>query len=197
MTTLEQVGAEASQCTKCGLCETRTQVVFGMGHPKADLMVVGEAPGRNEDEQGKPFVGASGFLLDQLIKEEVGMGRSEFYIANAVKCRPPNNRDPKPDEVDACRDWLHQQVQLVDPKVILTVGNFASRTLLGTKLGVTRLRESVHEFDGRQLIVTFHPAAALRARNTVMKEMRRDLVEVRKLIRKIKQQESSLFGGAK
>ncbi len=197
MTTLEQVGAEASQCTKCGLCETRTQVVFGMGHPKADLMVVGEAPGRNEDEQGKPFVGASGFLLDQLIKEEVGMDRSEFYIANAVKCRPPNNRDPKPDEVDACRDWLHQQVQLVDPKVILTVGNFASRTLLGTKLGVTRLRESVHEFDGRQLIVTFHPAAALRARNTVMKEMRRDLVEVRKLIRKIKQQESSLVGGAK
>lgn len=184
---LDEVAEQASTCVRCRLSETRTQVVFGMGNHKADLMVIGEAPGRNEDEQGKPFVGPSGFLLDRLIQEELGMDRSEFYIANAVKCRPPNNRDPKPDEVDLCRSWLHEQVRLVDPKVILTVGNFASRTILGTTLGVTKLREQIHEFDGRQLIVTFHPAAALRSRNTVLKQMRLDLVEVRKLIRKQRQ----------
>jgi uracil-DNA glycosylase family 4 len=125
--------------------------------------------------QGEPFVGRSGKLLDTLVAEELGMDRSEFYIANVVKCRPPNNRDPKPVEIDACWGWLEKQIALIDPKVIMTLGNFSTRTLLQTKVGITQLRGRVHPFGDRWLIPTFHPAAALRQGAKVVASMRFDM----------------------
>ena len=139
-TRLAVLEAEAAGCTRCPLAATRTQVVFGVGDPGADLMFVGEAPGRDEDLQGVPFVGRSGQLLDRLLAEEIGIGREAVYIANVVKCRPPDNRDPKPDEIAACRPYLEEQVALIAPKVVVTLGNFATRLLLDTDQGITRLR---------------------------------------------------------
>lgn len=136
--------------------------MFGCGNPRADLMLVGEATGFHEDRQGEPFVGRSGQLLDRMLKG-IGLRRDEVYITNSVKCRPPNNRDPKPDEIKACRSYLDEQVRLVDPKVVLTLGNFASKTLLDTTTGITRLRGRTYPWQGRTLVPTFHPAAALRA----------------------------------
>ena len=161
-TELEAVAAEAAGCTRCRLHESRTQVVFGQGDPHADLMFVGEAPGFHEDRQGIPFVGPSGQLLNRLL-EGIGLRRQEVYIANVVKSRPPGNRDPLPDEIAACRPWLDAQVRLVDPKVVLTLGNFAAKTLLETTTGITRLRGRTYPFQGRVLLPTFHPAAALHA----------------------------------
>jgi uracil-DNA glycosylase family 4 len=161
-TELEAVAAEAAGCTRCRLHESRTQVVFGQGDPHADLMFVGEAPGFHEDRQGIPFVGPSGQLLNRLL-EGIGLRRQEVYIANVVKSRPPGNRDPLPDEIAACRPWLDAQVRLVDPKVVLTLGNFAAKTLLETTTGITRLRGRAYPFQGRVLLPTFHPAAALHA----------------------------------
>lgn len=175
MRALSVLGKKASICTQCDLCETRTQVVFGVGSPKADLMFVGEAPGANEDLLGEPFIGRSGKLLDMLVAEELGMERSEFYIANVVKCRPPENRNPKPVEIDACWAWLQQQIELIDPKVIMTLGNFSTRTLLQTKIGITQLRGRVHPFGDRWLVPTFHPAAALRQGASVLEKMREDM----------------------
>ena len=162
MTELEAVAAEASACTRCRLHQSRTQVVFGQGDPHADLMFVGEAPGFHEDRQGVPFVGPSGQLLNRLL-EGIGLRRQDVYIANVVKSRPPNNRDPQPDEIAACRPWLDAQIRLVDPKVVVTLGNFAARTLLETTTGITRLRGQTYPFQGRVLLPTFHPAAALHA----------------------------------
>jgi DNA polymerase len=179
MRALSNLGKKASICTQCDLCETRTQVVFGVGSPKADLMFVGEAPGANEDLQGEPFIGRSGKLLDTLVAEELGMDRSQFYIANVVKCRPPNNRDPKPVEIDACWGWLQRQIELIDPKVIMTLGNFSTRTLLQTKVGITQLRGRVHPFGDRWLVPTFHPAAALRQGAGVVANMRADLARAK------------------
>ena len=139
-TRLAELAAEAAGCTRCPLAATRTQVVFGVGDPGADLMFVGEAPGRDEDLQGVPFVGRSGQLLDRLLAEEVGLGREAVYIANVVKCRPPDNRDPKPDEIAACRPYLEEQVALIAPNVVVTLGNFATRLLLDTDQGITKLR---------------------------------------------------------
>ena len=161
-TELEAVAAEAAGCTRCRLHESRTQVVFGQGDPHADLMFVGEAPGFHEDRQGIPFVGPSGQLLNRLL-EGIGLRRQEVYIANVVKSRPPGNRDPLPDEIAACRPWLDAQVRLVDPKVVVTLGNFAAKTLLETTTGITRLRGRTYPFQGRVLLPTFHPAAALHA----------------------------------
>ena len=162
---LAELAAEAAGCTRCPLAATRTQVVFGVGDPDADLMFVGEAPGRDEDLQGEPFVGRSGKLLDRLVAEELGVDRSQVYIANVVKCRPPDNRDPKPDEIAACRPYLDAQLELIDPAVVVTLGNFATRLLLETDRGH-------HQGPGcgptrwaaRQLVPTYHPAAALRSR---------------------------------
>jgi DNA polymerase len=162
VTELEAVAAEASACTRCRLHQSRTQVVFGQGDPHADLMFVGEAPGFHEDRQGVPFVGPSGQLLNRLL-EGIGLRRQDVYIANVVKSRPPNNRDPQPDEIAACRPWLDAQIRLVDPKVVVTLGNFAARTLLETTTGITRLRGQTYPFQGRVLLPTFHPAAALHA----------------------------------
>jgi uracil-DNA glycosylase family 4 len=161
-TELEAVAAEAAGCTRCRLHQGRTQVVFGQGDPRADLMFVGEAPGFHEDRQGVPFVGPSGQLLNRLL-EGIGLRREDVYIANAVKSRPPQNRDPQPDEIAACRPWLDAQIRLVDPKVVVTLGNFAAKTLLETTTGITRLRGRTYPFQGRVLLPTFHPAAALHA----------------------------------
>jgi DNA polymerase len=161
-TELEAVAAEAAGCTRCRLHQSRTQVVFGQGDPHADLMFVGEAPGFHEDRQGIPFVGPSGQLLNRLL-EGIGLRRQDVYIANVVKSRPPQNRDPQPDEIAACRPWLDAQVRLVDPKVVVTLGNFAAKTLLETATGITRLRGQTYPFQGRVLLPTFHPAAALHA----------------------------------
>jgi uracil-DNA glycosylase len=161
-TELEAVAAEAAGCTRCRLHQSRTQVVFGQGDPRADLMFVGEAPGFHEDRQGIPFVGPSGQLLNRLL-EGIGLRRQDVYICNVVKSRPPQNRDPQPDEIAACRPWLDAQIRLVDPKVVVTLGNFAAKTLLETTTGITRLRGQAYPFQGRVLLPTFHPAAALHA----------------------------------
>jgi DNA polymerase len=147
-------------------------------------MVVGEGPGHEEDVQGRPFVGRSGQLLDRLLLEEAGLERKEVYIANVVKCRPPGNRDPEPGEIRECRPFLEQQVDLIGPRVILTLGNFATKVLLDTKQGITQLRGKVYPYRGdkAQLVPTFHPAAALRGGGEVMAKMRADFVRARQLL---------------
>ena len=176
---LDSLGAEASGCTRCRLAVGRTQVVFGTGTPSADLLFVGEGPGAEEDRQGLPFVGRSGKLLDRLMEEELGFGRASCYIANIVKCRPPGNRDPKPDEIEACRPWLEGQLEHLRPRVIVTLGNTATRTLLGTTQGVTRLRGKTYPWRDIVLVPTYHPAAVLRGGPSSMAEMRADLVRAK------------------
>ena len=180
-TELAALGELAAVCTKCALAEGRTQVVFGTGDPDADVFIVGEAPGQREDEQGEPFVGPSGKLLDQLL-EEVGFTRPDVYIANVVKCRPPRNRDPRPEEIDACKGYLRTQLRLVDPKVVLTLGNFSAKLLLRTTTGITRLRGVAFEWWGRYLVASFHPAAALRGSARVLEDMREDFALVRRVV---------------
>ncbi len=179
-TTLEQLGAEAAGCPRCPLAATRTQVVFGVGHPNADLVFVGEAPGREEDLRGEPFVGRSGQLLDRLVLEEMGLTRDRFYILNTVKCRPPDNRDPRPLEIEACNPWLEGQLDLIQPKVVVTLGNFATKLLLGTTEGITKLRGRTYPFrNGSVLVPTFHPAAVLRGGGEPMAKVRADLVRAK------------------
>lgn len=169
-------------CTDCRLAGNRTNVVFGVGDPDADLMLVGEAPGKNEDLQGEPFVGAAGRLLDELMAG-IGITRQEAYIANVLKCRPPGNRDPKEDEIDACKGYLREQIRMIHPKVVVTLGNFATKLLLRTETGITRLRGQ--RFDwwlGATLVPTFHPAAALRGRPQVKEQMESDFAIVRAVL---------------
>ena len=154
---LADAAAEAASCTRCRLAQGRTQVVFGVGDPNADLMFIGEAPGFHEDKQGEPFVGAAGQLLTRMLGE-IGLGRDQVYIGNVIKCRPPGNRDPLPDEIEACTPWLVEQVSLIQPRVIVTLGNFATKFVLSTTVGITRLRGQVHDWHGRTVIPTFHPA---------------------------------------
>lgn len=183
---LGSVAAEAAICTRCQLASGRTQVVFGVGNPKADLMFIGEAPGRDEDLQGEPFVGRSGKLLDRLMMEELGHDRSGAYVCNVVKCRPPGNRDPLPEEIAACRPWLESQLELVDPKVIITLGNYATRRILETKEGITKMRGREHEWNGRVVVPTFHPSAALRSGGgQVLAEMRADFVRAKLAVRRL------------
>ena len=162
---LAEVGAEASGCTRCRLASTRTQVVFGVGDPDADLLFIGEAPGMHEDRQGEPFVGAAGQLLTTMLGE-IGLTRDQVYIANVLKCRPPGNRDPEPDEIETCTPWLVEQISLIQPRVIATLGNFATKFVLQTQRGITSMRGSVYPWHGRQVIPTFHPAAILRGGGT-------------------------------
>jgi uracil-DNA glycosylase family 4 len=151
-------------CTKCRLSQGRTQVVFGSGHPHADLMFVGEAPGFHEDKQGVPFVGQAGKLLDQLLAG-IGLTRSDVFVANVLKCRPPGNRDPQPDEIQACEGHLWKQIELIQPKVVATLGNFATKLLSGRPLGITRVHGQEQEtmLGGNQVLLypLYHPAAAL------------------------------------
>jgi uracil-DNA glycosylase len=153
------------QCTKCPLHETRAKAVFGAGNADADLMFVGEAPGAEEDRQGLPFVGRAGELLNQML-EEIGLAREDVFIANVLKSRPPGNRDPQPAEIEACEPYLWEQVRLIEPRVVCTLGNFATKLLTGSQTGITRVRGTpqVHELGNRMvyLLPLFHPAAALR-----------------------------------
>jgi uracil-DNA glycosylase family 4 len=180
-TELEALAVQAAGCMSCRLNESRTQVVFGDGDPDADVVIVGEGPGRREDEQGLPFVGPSGNLLEELLGE-IDLDRRDVYIANVVKCRPPGNRDPRPDEIEACKGYLRRQLELIDPAVVVTLGNFSSKLLLRTETGITRLRGHAYEWWGRHLVPTFHPAAALRGSPRVLAEMREDFAIVRGLV---------------
>ena len=182
MSTLAELAARASGCTACRLAGGRQTVVFGMGDPSADLMFVGEGPGAEEDRQGLPFVGRSGQLLDRLILEELGVTRDRCYIANTVLCRPPGNRDPLPDEIETCAPFLQGKLELIDPKVVVTLGNFATRTLLRTTEGVTRLRGRSYPFRGGHLVPTFHPSAALRGGGDILAAMRADLIRAKRLL---------------
>lgn len=179
---LERLRVTASTCTRCPLAEGRTQVVFGVGSPVADLLFVGEGPGREEDLAGEPFVGRSGKLLDRLMTEEIGLTRAECYIANVVKCRPPNNRNPAPNEIEACWPYLTEQIELIAPKVIVTLGNFATKLLLESSRGIRELRGQVFERGNAVLVPTYHPAYVLRAGGEAMAEMRADLVRAKRLM---------------
>lgn len=158
---LSDVESEASGCVRCGLSEGRNVVVFGSGSPRANLMFIGEAPGAEEDRQGLPFVGRAGELLTRIIKA-IDLTREEVYIANIVKCRPPGNRDPLPDEVAACRGFLERQIDLIEPKVIVLLGRVAAQTLLGNDLSLGRMRGQWYKVRGVETRVTYHPAALLR-----------------------------------
>lgn len=179
LSTLAATAAEAATCTRCRLAEGRTQVVFGTGDPTADLVFLGEGPGADEDAAGLPFVGRSGQLLDRLMAEEMGLTRADCYITNMVMCRPPANRDPKPDEMAACRPWLEAKFSHIDPKVVVTLGNVATRTLLGRSEGITRLRGRAYPWEGRTVIPTYHPSAALRGTSGALAGMRADLVRAK------------------
>jgi uracil-DNA glycosylase family 4 len=161
---------EAKDCRRCPLHQTRTNVVFGAGDADADLMFVGEAPGRHEDEQGLPFVGQAGKLLDKLLGE-IGLGREQVWICNTLKCRPPGNRDPQPTEIEACSDFLDRQIELIEPKVICTLGNFSTKLLRADNTGISRLhgQEEVRVIGPRavRLFPLFHPAAALYTPSTL------------------------------
>jgi uracil-DNA glycosylase len=168
----------------CPLKEVRTKLVFGAGNANADLMFVGEAPGANEDKQGLPFVGRAGNLLDQLL-EEVGIQRSDVFITNVICCRPPGNRDPLPEEIDACKPYLHRKIELIEPKVICTLGNFATKLLTGSPMGITKVhgRPQEREVAGRVVLLfpLFHPAAALRT-DSVKQLLRGDFAKLPALL---------------
>ncbi len=155
---LEQV---VKACSHCPLRATRTNVVFGVGNPHSDLMFVGEAPGFHEDQKGEPFVGAAGRLLDELLITVLGLTRKDIYIANVLKCRPPNNRDPLPEEISHCRPFLDKQIELIDPKIICTLGNHATRVILNKNVNISRVHGRPLEFGPRRVFPTYHPAAAL------------------------------------
>jgi uracil-DNA glycosylase family 4 len=158
--TLQELAGEASTCIRCRLSQGRTQVVFGVGDPNADVMFIGEGPGYHEDKQGEPFVGAAGQLLTRLLAE-IGLRRKDVYIANVIKCRPPGNRDPLPDEIESCRPYLDGQLELIRPRLIVTLGNFATRVMLDRQVSIGRVRGERFMVGGRTVIPTFHPAAVL------------------------------------
>jgi DNA polymerase len=159
---LEELRATIGDCRRCKLWPGRTHLVFGVGNPKATLMFIGEGPGRDEDLQGEPFVGRAGQLLTDIIVKGMGLKREDVYIANVVKCRPPENRNPEPDEVLSCEPFLKKQIDLVRPKIIVALGKFAVQTLLQSKVAITRLRGNWHTYHGIKLMPTFHPAYLLR-----------------------------------
>ena len=163
--TLQDLSATLYNCQRCKLAKLgRTQVVFGTGNPNASIMFVGEAPGFNEDQQGEPFVGAAGKLLNQLL-ESAGLSRSQVYIANVIKCRPPNNRDPEQDEVDTCKPFLLQQIELIKPKLVCTLGNWATQTILEKKVGITKVKGQAIRLERFVVFPMLHPAAALHQGN--------------------------------
>ena len=157
---LEELKSQVEVCRACPLWEGRTQVVFGVGNPHARVLFVGEAPGKNEDEQGEPFVGAAGKNLNALL-ELAGLARDDIYIANVLKCRPPSNRDPQPIEIEACTPWLREQTRIIDPEFIVTLGNFATKFILKTDRGITGLHGQVQQAGRFKVFPVFHPAAAI------------------------------------
>jgi DNA polymerase len=160
MRTIAELAKDASTCTRCRLSEGRTQVVFGVGNPNADVMFIGEGPGFHEDKQGQPFVGAAGQLLNRML-QEIGLRREDVYINNVVMCRPPGNRDPLPDEIESCTPWLVERISLIQPAIVVTLGNFATRFVLNRPVAISRVRGQRFPWHGRTVIPTFHPAAIL------------------------------------
>lgn len=181
---LKDVYREAVGCTRCALAQTRRSVVFGAGNADAGLMLVGEAPGQDEDASGLPFVGRAGKLLDGLLAE-AGIERSDVFIANVLKCRPPGNRDPAPGEIESCRPWLEEQIRLIEPRVIATLGNFSTKLLRSDPTGITRVhgRAEVRRIGPRtvRLYPLYHPAAALRSTGT-LEELRADVARLPELL---------------
>jgi uracil-DNA glycosylase family 4 len=187
MRTLQEAAHEASTCIKCRLAGGRTQVVYGTGNADADLMFIGEGPGYYEDKQGEPFVGAAGQLLNRML-EEIGVRRADVRITNVILCRPPGNRDPMPDEVETCAPWLREQIELVDPRVIVTLGNFATRFMLDKPVSISRVRGQRFPLEGRTIIPTFHPAAILRGggeASTQMVALRSDFQEIKRALAEV------------
>jgi uracil-DNA glycosylase family 4 len=184
MRTLEESAREASTCTRCRLSGGRTQVVYGVGSPSADLMFIGEGPGFHEDKQGEPFVGAAGQLLNKMLGE-IGLRREDVYIGNVVKCRPPGNRDPLPDEIEACTPWLVEQISLVQPAIVVTLGNFATRFVLDRQVAISRVRGQRFPWHGRTVIPTFHPAAILHGGGESSRQfqmLREDFATIRQVL---------------
>ena len=179
----ETLKATCLQCTMCPLCQTRHNVVFGVGPRDAEVMFVGEGPGENEDLQGEPFVGRAGHLLDDML-EIIGLKRDDVYIANIVKCRPPHNRDPLPEERDACSQWLKKQIEIVDPLIIICLGRIAATSLIDEDFRITRQHGQWFDVDGRRCLAIYHPSALLR---DVSKrpETFTDLREIRSEIRRL------------
>jgi uracil-DNA glycosylase family 4 len=175
---LAVLAAEVADCRACGLARGRTRVVVGEGPTPADILFIGEGPGAREDELGRPFVGRSGALLDRLIEQELGRARSACYIANIVKCRPPENRRPKPTEISACLPFLMRQIELVNPTVTLLLGLTASQTILGENGPLRDMRGRPHDVNGRTYFVTYHPSAGLRGGAPVVAEMCADFARV-------------------
>jgi uracil-DNA glycosylase len=185
--TMLKIIEDIGDCKRCRLHAGRKRIVFGSGNESARLVFVGEGPGADEDEQGLPFVGRAGQLLTQMIegtasKEGVALKRADVYICNVVKCRPPDNRDPRADEIAACRPYLGSQLELIRPKVVVTLGNFATKLLLETELGITKVRGKSYPMGDWYLVPTYHPAAALRSGGVVVAEMRADLVRAKQLM---------------
>ncbi len=178
---LARLAREAEACRACPLGDIRTQAVFGVGSPEADLMFVGEAPGFHEDKQGEPFVGAAGQLLTKLIETKLGLQRSDVYIANVIKCRPPGNRDPLPDEIEACKPFLVAQMELIRPRLVVALGNFAAKLMTKSSTGITRLRGKRYPFKYGTLMCTFHPAAALRG-GAAAQGIAEDFEEIRRVL---------------
>jgi uracil-DNA glycosylase len=181
-TALQALREDIGDCTRCVLhAQGRKQIVFGVGNPSAALMFVGEAPGADEDIQGEPFVGRAGQLLTKII-EAIGLARGDVYIANVIKCRPPGNRNPAPEEVSTCQPFLFRQIDIIRPRVIVALGTFAAHTLLGTDAPISRLRGRVHEFrGGSKLVPTFHPAFLLRSPDR-KRDVWEDMKKVRALL---------------
>ncbi|MGH9458755.1 MAG: uracil-DNA glycosylase [Thermoanaerobaculia bacterium] len=178
--TIPELEAFAKGCRSCNLCETRTQVVFGSGNPNADLMFIGEAPGRDEDAAGLPFVGRAGKLLTDIIGA-MKLRREDVYIANVIKCRPPENRNPEPDEIESCRPFIRRQIELIAPKVIVTLGKFAAQSLLGRPVAVSTVRGTWQRYDGIKVMPTYHPAYLLRnpaAKKDVWRDMKLVMAEL-------------------
>ena len=155
---------EIKDCNKCSLSKSRTNLVFGTGNPNADIVIVGEAPGQNEDLEGKPFIGRGGQLLDKILAA-INLSREDVFILNVLKCRPPENRDPKSSEIDKCEPYLKKQLEIINPKLIIALGRISAMTLLKVKESLTNMRNKVHKYEGIDLIVTYHPAALLRNPN--------------------------------
>lgn len=183
---LEELRAAIGDCRRCKLCSGRTHLVFGVGNPRAKLMFVGEGPGRDEDLQGEPFVGRAGQLLTDIITKGIGLRREDVYIANVVKCRPPDNRNPEPDEVAACEPFLKKQIELIGPEIIVGLGKFAVQTLLQSKMPITKLRGNWHTYHGIKLMPTFHPAYLLR--NPADKKLVWE--DIKKVIKEMRREES-------
>jgi len=178
--TLAEFYEELKDCQMCSLGKTRTNIVFGAGDENADLVFVGEAPGRNEDMQGKPFVGAAGKLLDKLLNS-IGLERSQVYIANVLKCRPPQNRDPLPDEIEICKPLLLKQIEIIGPKVVCTLGRFATQVILDKNISISKVRGKCFDGNGYRIFPIYHPAAALYQR-TNLASLKADFLKLKEIL---------------